>query len=461
LSRILVVDDEESMRQLLEIALGKEGYRVTLAESGKKATDLFDKSSYDLVISDIKMPDMTGVDVLRHVKETDPSVPVIMVTAYASAETAVEALRLGAYDYLTKPFKLEELKTNIRNALERVRLKRENESLKRELKKTHGLDSMLGRSPVMNELFEHIKSVAITNSTVLITGESGTGKELAARAIHVRSPRASEPFVSINCGALPETLLESELFGHIKGSFTGATSNHKGLFEVAHRGTIFLDEIGEMSPTMQVKLLRVLQEKKIRRIGATEEVEVDVRIIAATNKDLERGVADKSFREDLFYRLNVIPIHLPPLRERKEDIALLAETFLAKSCGTSGKKITKISEEAMRRLEAHDWPGNVRELENVIERAVALEPTGVVLPERLPDKIREHRVETAPDGEGPSDDHGFPDEGVDFAELVSNLEKKLLVAAMEKAGGVQTRAARLLSMNLRSFRYLLQKYGLR
>jgi DNA-binding NtrC family response regulator len=266
-----------------------------------------------------------------------------MVTAYASAETAVEALRLGAYDYLTKPFKLEELKANIRNALEKVRLKRENETLKRELKKTQGLDSMLGGSRVMLELFEHIKAVAATNSTILITGESGTGKELAAKAIHVRSPRAGEPFVSINCGAVPETLLESELFGHLKGSFTGATANHKGLFEVAHRGTILLDEIGEMSGTMQVKFLRVLQEKKIRRIGSTEEIEVDVRILAATNKDLEREVHEKAFREDLYYRLNVIPIHMPPLRERREDIPLLASHFLTKACLSSKKNVAKIS----------------------------------------------------------------------------------------------------------------------
>jgi two-component system response regulator PilR (NtrC family) len=460
LSRILVVDDEESMRKLLEIALGKEGYRLTLAESGKKATEIFDKSSYDLVISDIKMPDMSGVDVLRHIKETDPSVPVIMVTAYASAETAVEALRLGAYDYLTKPFKLEELKANIRNALEKVRLKRENETLKRELKKTQGLDSMLGGSRVMLELFEHIKSVATTNSTVLITGESGTGKELAAKAIHVRSPRAEEPFVSINCGAVPETLLESELFGHLKGSFTGATTNHKGLFEVAHRGTILLDEIAEMSPTMQVKFLRVLQEKKIRRIGSTEELEVDVRILAATNKDLERGVQDRSFREDLFYRLNVIPIHMPPLRERREDIPILATHFLAKASASTKKNLTKIADEAMERLQAYDWPGNVRELENVIERAVALEPTGVVLPERLPEKVREFGTAPLAVPTTASDDV-FPDEGVDFGEMVASLERKLLTGAMDKAGGVQTKAARLLNMNLRSFRYLLQKYGLR
>ncbi|MGH9336542.1 MAG: sigma-54-dependent transcriptional regulator [Vicinamibacteria bacterium] len=460
MSRILVIDDEESMRQLLEIALGKEGYRLTLAESGRKATELFDKSSYDLVISDIKMPDMSGVDVLRHIKETDPTVPVIMITAYASAETAVEALRLGAYDYLTKPFKLEELKTNIRNALEKVRLKKENESLKRELKQKHGLDSMLGGSPLMLELFEHIKSVAITNSTVLITGESGTGKELAARAIHVRSPRANEQFVSINCGAMPETLLESELFGHLKGSFTGASTNHKGLFEVAHRGTIFLDEIGEMSPTMQVKLLRVLQEKKLRRIGSTEEIEVDVRILAATNKDLERGVQDKSFREDLFYRLNVIPIHLPPLRERREDIPLLATHFLPKACASTGKSISKISDEAMERLTAYDWPGNVRELENVLERAVALESASVILPERLPDKLREFGQAPLPSAADSSEDC-FPEDGVDFSERVSSLERQLLNSAMDKAGGVQTRAAKLLNMNLRSFRYLLQKYGLR
>jgi len=448
------------MRQLLEIALGKEGYRLTLAESGKKATEIFDKSSYDLVISDIKMPDMSGVEVLRHIKETDPTVPVIMITAYASAETAVEALRLGAYDYLTKPFKLEELKANIRNALEKVRLKRENETLKRELKKTQGLDSMLGGSRVMLDLFEHIKSVAITNSTVLITGESGTGKELAAKAIHVRSPRAGEPFVSINCGAVPETLLESELFGHLKGSFTGATTNHKGLFEVAHRGTILLDEIAEMSPTMQVKFLRVLQEKKIRRIGSTEELEVDVRILAATNKDLERGVQDRSFREDLYYRLNVIPIHMPPLRERREDIPLLASHFLAKASASTKKTVTKISEEAMERLQAYDWPGNVRELENVIERGVALEPSGVILPERLPEKVRDFGTAALAVPTTVSNDV-FPDDGIDFGEKVASLERKLLTGAMDKAGGVQTKAARLLNMNLRSFRYLLQKYGLR
>ena len=460
MSRILVVDDEESMHQLLEIALGKDGHRITVAESGGKACELIDKGSFDLVISDIKMPDMSGVEVLRYIKETDPGISVIMVTAYASAETAVEALRLGAYDYLTKPFKIDELKANIGNALEKRRLKEQVVHLKRELKHKHGLDNLLGRSSKMLELFEHIRAVAVTSSTVLITGESGTGKELAARAIHVGSPRASEPFVSINCGAVPEGLLESELFGHLKGSFTGAIMNHKGLFEVAHRGTIFLDEIAEMSQTMQVKLLRVLQEKRIRRIGSAGEIEIDVRILAATNKNLEQGVHHKSFREDLYYRLNVIPIHLSPLRDRRDDVPLLADHFLVKARESMGRNITKIADEAVEMLTNYDWPGNVRELENVIERAVALEMTSVILPERLPEKLRDFGK--VPAGGAPaSEDEEFPEEGVDFADRVANVERQLLSSAMKHAGGVQTKAAKLLRMNLRSFRYLLQKYNLR
>jgi len=459
LSRILVVDDEKSMRQLLEIALGKDGHRVTVAESGGKACELIDKGSFDLVISDIKMPDMSGVEVLRYIKETDPGIPVIMVTAYASAETAVEALRLGAYDYLTKPFKIDELKANIRNALEKRRLKEQVVHLKRELKHKHGLDNLLGRSSKMLELFEHIRAVAVTSSTVLITGESGTGKELVARAIHVGSPRASEQFVSINCGAVPEGLLESELFGHLKGSFTGAITNHKGLFEVAHRGTIFLDEIAEMSPTMQVKLLRVLQERRVRRIGSTGEIEIDVRILAATNKNLEEAVQDKSFREDLYYRLNVIPIHLAPLRDRRDDVPLLADHFLVKARESMRKNITKIADEAVEMLINYDWPGNVRELENVIERAVALEITSVILPERIPEKVRDFGK--VPAGGASSGDEEFPEEGIDFACRVADVERQLLSSAMKHAGGVQTQAAKLLRMNLRSFRYLLQKYNLR
>jgi two-component system response regulator PilR (NtrC family) len=455
-SRILVVDDEGSMRQLLEIALGKEGYQVESAPSGERAGELFGKSQFDLVISDIRMPDMSGVEVLRRIRETSPATPVIMITAYASTDTAVEALRLGAYDYITKPFKLEELKVTIKNALEKTRLKEEVGHLKRALRERHGLDSILGESPKMHEVFELVSSVAPTQSTVLITGESGTGKELVARAIHVLSLRQSEPFVSVNCGALPETLLESELFGHMRGSFTGAITNKKGLFEVANRGSIFLDEIAEMSPSMQVKLLRVLQEKRFRRIGAADEVEVDVRVIAATNKDLAKMVEERSFREDLFYRLNVIPIHLPPLRERREDIPLLADHFLTKSCTHMGKQIVKLSDVAMRMLVEHDWPGNVRELENVIERAVALEPTDTILPERLPETLTRPERGDSDGGLGE-----LPEEGIDFEAHVAAVEKRLLSMAMDRAGGVQTRAARLLSLNLRSFRYLLQKYSLR
>jgi two-component system response regulator PilR (NtrC family) len=448
------------MRQLLEITLRKEGYRVTMAESGKKAVEAFGKAPYDLVISDIKMPDMSGVDVLREVKQSAPETPVIMITAYSSAETAVDALRLGAYDYIAKPFKVDELKVTIKNALEKTRLTEEVVSLKRALRQKHGLGSLLGRSPKMIKLFELIKSVAPTNSTVLITGESGTGKELAARAIHTNSTRQAAQFVSVNCGAVPETLLESELFGHLRGSFTGATANHKGLFEVAHQGTIFLDEIAEMSPSMQVKLLRVLQDKTFRSIGSTEEIEVDVRIIAATNKELEKVVAEKAFREDLYYRLNVIPIHMPPLRERRDDIEMLAEHFLAKASAEMGKKIAKISDEAMKLMTQHDWPGNVRELENVIERAVALESSQVILPERLPDKIQEGTKLTLAEGGGQELEE-LPEEGIDFHRHVDSIEKRLLSLALARAGGVQTKAAKFLHMNLRSFRYLLQKYDLR
>ena len=456
MSRILVVDDESSMRQLLEIALTKEGYQITVAESGAKAVTLVGQSSFELVISDLKMPDMSGVEVLRHVKRTAPDLPVIMMTAYASTETAVEALRLGAYDYITKPFKLDELKVTIRNALEKKKLKEEVVHLKRTLKERHGLDSILGRSPKMIELFGLIEVIAPTQSTVLVTGESGTGKELVARAIHLNSLRQKESFVSVNCGALPETLLESELFGHMRGSFTGAVTNKKGLFEAADRGSIFLDEIAEMSPAMQVKFLRVLQEKRFRRIGASEEMEVDVRVIAATNKTLEDLVREKQFREDLYYRLNVIPIHLPPLRERRDDIPLLAQHFLAKSCTHMGKTITTISEPAMEILMAHEWPGNVRELENVIERAVALEGSSAILPERMPENLLRRKSLTVA---APVDE--LSEEGVDFTQHVAGVERRLLQLALDREGGVQTRAARLLNLNLRSFRYLLQKYGLK
>ncbi|HVB37543.1 MAG TPA: sigma-54 dependent transcriptional regulator, partial [Vicinamibacterales bacterium] len=365
-SRILVVDDERSMRELLAIVLKREGYEVSLADNGRDAIALLEGQPFDLLISDIKMPDVSGVEVLRAAKSVDQDIIGIMVTAFASTESAVEALRMGAYDYLSKPFDVDELKLVVRNALERRQLRQENVLLKRALHTSHQFANIVGRSEPMLAVFTLVETVAPTNSTILITGESGTGKELVARAIHVHSLRRDRPFVAVNCGALPETLLESELFGHMRGAFTGAASNKKGLVEVAEHGTIFLDEIGEMSPMMQVKLLRVLQERKFRRVGGVEEVEADIRVIAATNQDLGRLVADGRFREDLYYRINVIPVHLPPLRERREDIPLLAEHFLAKYREQMSKQVVAISHDAMAHLEAAGWPGNIRELENVI-----------------------------------------------------------------------------------------------
>ena len=343
-----------------------------------------ERHAVDVLISDIKMPGMSGVDVLREAKRIDPDIVGIMITAFASTESAVEALRLGAYDYLTKPFDVEELKAKVNNALERRTLKQENVLLKRALRTASAFSNIIGRSKAMHDVFDLIETVAPTNSTILVTGESGTGKELVARAIHVNSLRRDHPFVALNCGALPETLLESELFGHMRGAFTGAAVTKKGLLEAAEHGTVFLDEISEMSPMMQVKLLRVLQERTFRRLGGNEEIEADIRIIAATNRDLPAAVAEGKFREDLYYRINVIPIQLPPLRERREDIAPLAEHFVAKYRERTGKTITGLTEDAIRALEAGDWPGNVRQLENVIERAVALERGPMIQVSSLP-----------------------------------------------------------------------------
>src|SRR5439155_15822612 len=376
------------MRDLLSIMLKNEGYKVDAAESATRARDLISRGTYDLVISDIAMPDGSGVDVLRTAREIQPDCIVILITAYASTESAIEALKLGAYDYIIKPFDVEELRIVLKNALEKRQLERENTLLKRELKETSRFDDLVGESSAMEQVKALLDRVAPTNSTVLIWGESGTGKELAARAIHGRSPRRAKQFVSINCGALPDELLESELFGHVKGSFTGAVATKKGLFEVADGGTIFLDEIGDTSAAMQIKLLRVLQERQIRRVGGTEQLEVDVRIITATNQDLETMVRQKRFREDLYYRINVIQIRMPALREKTADIPKLALHFLVKYGRIMGKKITRISEEAMARLAEHDWPGNVRELENVIERAVALESTDAITVDSLSREMR-------------------------------------------------------------------------
>jgi two-component system response regulator PilR (NtrC family) len=458
--RILVVDDERSMRELLHIVLRREGYTVFLAENGQTALATLERERIDLLISDIKMPDMSGVEVLRAAKQIDADLVGIMVTAFASTETAVEALRLGAYDYLTKPFDVEELKAKVRNAIERRTLREENVLLKRALRTSSSFSNIVGRSRVMQVLFDVIETVAPTNSTILIVGESGTGKELVARAIHVNSLRHDHPFVALNCGALPETLLESELFGHMRGAFTGAATTKKGLIEVAERGTVFLDEISEMSPLMQVKLLRVLQERKFRRVGGTEEIEADIRVIVATNRDLTKLIAEGRFREDLFYRINVIPLQLPPLRDRHEDIPLLAEHFLGRFRQQMGKPIEGLSAEALRRLEVYGWPGNVRQLENVIERAVALERGTLIQDGSLPADICQPADGSHPAVPG---DQGveLPEAGLDLPRRLEAQEREYVAQALSQAGGRHDRAARLLAISPRQFRYLLDKHQLR
>ncbi len=457
--RILVVDDEPSMRELLQIVLRREGYSVRLAENGRTALSTLEREPADVLISDIKMPDMSGVDVLREAKRLDPDLVGIMVTAFASTETAVEALRLGAYDYLTKPFDVDELKAKVRNAFERRELRQENVLLKRALRSASEFSNIIGRSKPMQAVFDLVETIAPTNSTILITGESGTGKELVARAIHFNSLRRERSFVALNCGALPETLLESELFGHVRGAFTGAAGNKKGLIETAERGTVFLDEISEMSPMMQVKLLRVLQERKFRRVGGTEEIDADIRIIAATNRELGRMVAEGRFREDLYYRINVIPVQLPPLRERREDIPLLAEHFLAKYRTQMGKTTSSVSPAALQALEAFDWPGNVRQLENIIERAVALERGPSVQPESLPSDITSRVPDRSEAAD--RDEAKLPEAGLDLPRHLESQEREYVAQALRQTLGRHDKAARLLGISPRQFRYLLDKYALR
>jgi len=455
-SRILVVDDERSMRELLAIVLRREGYEVLLAENGRAAIDLLEREPVDLLISDIKMPDLSGVDVLRAAKKIDQDILGIMITAFASTETAVEAMRLGACDYLSKPFDVDLLKMKVREKIENRQLKQENLLLKRTLGLSHQFSNIIGRSEAMVAVFKMIETVARTNSTILLTGESGTGKGLVAQAIHFHSLRRDKPMVSLNCGALPENLLESELFGHMRGSFTGADSNKKGLLEVAERGTVFLDEIAEMSAVMQVKLLRVLQERRFRRVGGLEELQADIRVVAATNQDLARAISEGRFREDLYYRINVIPIALPALRDRREDIPLIAEHFLLKYTEQMDKEVTAISHEAMELLVQHDWPGNIRELENVMERAIALEASPAILPESLPASIRGEALRTSA---VPVD--GLPESGFDLEAHVKEIEMSYIAEALKRAGGVQVKAAELLGMSFRSFRYYVKKYNLR
>ena len=458
-ARVLVVDDERSKRELLSIVLRRDGYDVLSAEDGAAAVELLKRERVDILITDIRMPQMNGVDLLREAKRITPDIVSIVMTAFASTDTAVEALRLGAADYVHKsPNAASELRLRVGRELERKRLQQENVLLKRALRTSHQFSNIIGTSSPMLAVFQLVETIAPTSSTVLITGESGTGKELVARAIHVNSPRRDRPFVALNCGALSETLLDSELFGHIRGSFTGADSNKKGLIEVAERGTIFLDEIGEMSPVVQVKVLRVLQERKFRRLGGTEEIDADIRILAATNRDLSKMVAEGGFREDLFYRINVIPVRLPPLRERIDDIPLLAEHFVARFAEQMGKPIAGISGSALARLKLHDWPGNIRELENAMERAVALAQSPTILIDSLPEQLVEHEAVAA--SVAASAD-AFPDAGFDLERHVQHIEREYIAQALRRAGGVKVKAAELLGMSFRSFRYYTKKYNLK
>ncbi len=449
--RILIVDDEESMRDFLSIMLHREGYQVDTAVDGLQAVNHLREHSYDLVISDIKMPRMTGLELLAHIKERTPETVVLMVTAFSSTDEAVDAMKQGAYDYITKPFKNEEIRLIVKNALERRELRQENLALKEELGKRFSFDGLVGKSKAMQDVFTMVKKVAASPVKVLITGESGTGKELVARAIHYNSDRRDGPFVPINCGAIPENLLESELFGHEKGSFTGAIKQKPGLFEMAANGTIFLDEVGELPAMMQVKLLRVLQENEFRRVGGTKDIKADVRVLAATNRHLEDAVAEGSFREDLYYRFNVIRVDLPPLRQRREDIPVMIDFFWERFTGQQG---VKVAEDAMRRLIDYHWPGNVRELENVIERATILGRENEITLDCLPPNL----ITGMSSSVTPLTD--IPETGMDLDAYLGEIEKEILLKALARTGGVRKTAASLLGITFRSIRYRLSKFGL-
>lgn len=449
--RILIVDDEESMRDFLSIMLHREGYHVDTAVDGAQAVTHLRDHSYDLVISDMKMPRMTGMELLAHIKERTPETVVLMVTAFSSTDEAVEAMKQGAYDYITKPFKNEEIRLIVKNALERRELRQENLALKEELGKRFSFEGLIGKSKAMQDVFTMVKKVAASPVKVLVTGESGTGKELVAKAIHYNSDRRNGPFVPINCGAIPENLLESELFGHEKGAFTGAIRQKPGLFETAANGTIFLDEIGELPALMQVKLLRVLQENEFRRVGGTKDIQADVRVLAATNRHLEEAVAEGTFREDLYYRFNVIRVDLPPLRQRREDIPVMIDFFWERFTGKEG---VKVSEDAMRRLIDYQWPGNVRELENVIERATVLGRENEITLDCLPPNL----VTGMSSSVTPLTD--VPDSGMDLDAYLGEIEKEILIKALAKTGGVRKGAAGLLGITFRSIRYRLAKFGL-
>jgi two-component system response regulator PilR (NtrC family) len=457
-AQVLVVDDERSMRDFLRIALERTGHTVTVADSPSAARAVYAEADFDVVLTDLKMQGGTGLDVLEGVKAVRPETQVIVVTAFATPETAIAAMKRGAYDYLTKPFKIDEINVVVERALEKRQLVRANTELRAELEGRFRLDQLVGKSPPMQRLFDLIKKVAPTRTSVLVSGESGTGKEIVAKALHHLSgrPRADGPFLAVNCGAIPEALLESELFGHKKGSFTGATADRDGLFAAADGGTLFLDEIGELGSQMQVKLLRVLQERKVKRIGDVVEREVDVRVIAATNRDLEAEVERGAFRQDLFYRLNVVQLLLPALRQRREDVPLLTDHFVRKHAITQGRPVLpRVESEALSALCDYDWPGNVRELENVIERALALGENDRITRAALPALQPRRR----PGSSIPASANDFPPDGVELERLVADFERDLINKALERAKGVRKSAAKLLGISFRSFRYRLAKLG--
>ncbi|MFH0822985.1 MAG: sigma-54 dependent transcriptional regulator [Pseudomonadota bacterium] len=453
--RLLVVDDEPGMRELLQIMLARDGFEVYTASNGEDGFEIYRKQMPELILTDIKMPGMSGLDLIRKIHGIDPLVPIIAITAYASAKDAIRAVREGAYDYVSKPFQIDDLRGIIRNALEAARLRKSSPDSDRFPGLDYGAGLIIGRSREMREIFSLIARVAPSKANVLIIGESGTGKELIARAIHHKSLRMDRPFVTVNCAAIPENLLESEMFGHVKGAFTGAVVNKPGLVEESDKGTLFLDEIGEIPQSVQVKLLRFLQDREFRRVGGTEAKKLDVRVLAATNKNLEREMAEGRFREDLYYRLNVIRIRVPALKEREDDIPALADHFLKKFAAEQSRDIRRVSSLAMRVLMSYDFPGNVRELENIIERCVTLEHTDQLTAEHLPSKLI-GSAEVISDAEAMD----IPPDGIDLNRATEELEKKLVSRALEMTNGNRSRAARLLGITLRSLRYRLMKFGM-
>ena len=456
---ILVIDDQHDIRDILTNILTAEGFDVDTAVDGAAGIRQLEAKPYELVITDLKMPNIDGIEVLRHVSRMNTGTLGIVITAYGSIQSAIEALRLGAFDYITKPFHLDEIKVLVHKAREFQTLQVENKNLKRELKRSAKLDNIIGASPPIQKLNNLIHTVADSDSTILILGESGTGKELYARALHYHSNRGDQPLIPVNCGAIPEDLLESELFGHVKGAFTGAAMNRIGRFQMADGGTMFLDEIGEMSPKLQVKLLRVLQEQTFEPVGSTETIHVNVRVIAASNRDLEQEVAEGRFREDLFYRLNVIPIKLPPLRERLDDLPLLVDHFVEKFNKSKNRRLKGFTEDALAVLASHNWPGNVRELENLVERMAILHAEGMIDVEALPEKFSGLQPSTAAAtlSAGAVE---IPEEGIDFNGLVDQYETQLIRQALEKAGGIKNKAASLLGVKRTTLVEKMKKKGL-